>query len=315
MTAADIIELSEVPGFGAVYARAAAQAARMKARKPSASSLPDRSVTVRGLTVDRDHYANFQHLMGDSVGTHLHPGYVHVLTFPLAMHLLTEKDFPLPLLGMVHITNEVTQTRGIAIDEPMNVVASIRNPRPHYAGTLLDAVVEVWCGDELVLVDTSGYLVRGSNLGGPRPDKPEREEFTPPPASQRWKLAADAGRKYATVSGDANPIHLSAMSAKLFGFDRAIVHGMYSASRAFTATGVSPARELTWSIEFEAPVKLPGTVMVGLMTEVAGEGAVFGPPLEPGRTRVSYMGWREGKGDRPARRHFFGCVEHGGVSQ
>ena len=46
---------------------------------------------------------------------------------------------------------------------------------------------------------------------------------------------ADIGRRYGLVSGDMNPIHLSAPSAKLFGFRQAIAHGLWTKARALAA--------------------------------------------------------------------------------
>ena len=51
----------------------------------------------------------------------------------------------------------------------------------------------------------------------------------------RWKAPADIGRQYAKVSGDYNPIHLSAVSAKLFGFPTAIAHGLWNKARTLAA--------------------------------------------------------------------------------
>lgn len=278
--------------FSTTLRRAAGQALRHRlGQVPSA--LPDRVVREE-VHPDPEKAAAFSHLVGDVAGTYLHPGYVHTLGFPLTMRLLTEKDFPLPLLGMVHISNTVTTTRGIRLDDTLEIIASIDGVRPHYAGTLVDSMLRVSVDRTEVFTDHSEYLVRGSDFGGERPDRPEREPFVPPAQSAAWKLAGNAGRTYADVSGDRNPIHLTKISAKLFGFDRPIVHGMYSASRAFSAAGVSAARPLTWFVGFDAPIKLPGTV--AFSTSRAGG-------------RVEYVGWRAARGDREARRHFHGYVE------
>lgn len=37
-------------------------------------------------------------------------------------------------------------------------------------------------------------------------------------ANAVWRVSADVGRRYATVSGDVNPIHLSALAARALGF-------------------------------------------------------------------------------------------------
>lgn len=287
------IEHDKLPTFRETFTAAAAQAARMKAGRGKATSLPRTQARAETIA-DAEKHAEFVHLMGDTVTDHLHPGYVHAVGFPLTMSLLVRKDFPLPLLGMLHITNHVTQTRGIELGETMELIASIENPRPHYAGTLIDSVVRVNVDGEEVMVDTAGYLVRGSELGGARPDRPEREEFVPGEAQSLWSLAGDTGRKYAKVSGDGNPIHLTKLSAKPFGFNKPIVHGMYSASRAYSATRLGNDGPREWFVEFEAPIALPGRVQFGISRD---------------NGRAEYAGWRAARGDKPARRHFKGYVE------
>lgn len=287
------IELDSLPSFGQTFSAAALQAGRMKTGRGVPRELPGVEAAVT-TAIDRARHAQFVHLVGDTVTSHVHPGYIHAIGFPLTMSLLVRKDFPLPLLGMLHITNQVTQTRGIGDGEELVMVASVENARPHYAGTLIDCVVRVSADGEEVLVDRSGYLVRGSDFAGERPERPERVDFVPGTPTSVWNLGGDTGRKYAQVSGDGNPIHLSKVSAKPFGFDRPIVHGMYSASRAYSATGVGNDGPRDWFVEFEAPVSLPGTVQFRTVRDGA---------------EVSYEGWRAAKGDKPARRHFNGYVQ------
>jgi acyl dehydratase len=42
----------------------------------------------------------------------------------------------------------------------------------------------------------------------------------------KLRLPAGLSRQYARVSGDYNPIHLSSLSAKVFGFRSVVAHGM-----------------------------------------------------------------------------------------
>lgn len=277
--------------FSTVLRRAVAQGVRHKIGTP-ASTLPDRTIR-KTVHADPVKAAEFAHLMGDEVRTYLHPGYVHTLGFPLTMSLLTEKDFPLPLLGMVHISNTITSLKPIRIDDELEIEASIDGARPHYAGTLLDSMIRVSVGGEEVYSSHSEYLVRGSDFGGERPERPQREEFVAPRATAQWKLDGRAGRTYAAVSGDSNPIHLTKLTAKVFGFDRPIVHGMYSASRAFSATATDLEKPFEWFVGFDAPIKLPGTVEFAVSKENGS---------------AHYVGWRRGRGEKPARRHFHGYV-------
>ena len=54
-------------------------------------------------------------------------------------------------------------------------------------------------------------------------------------AARPTSAPRDIGRRYGRVTGDLNPIHLSALSARLFGFRRAIAHGMWTKARALAA--------------------------------------------------------------------------------
>jgi acyl dehydratase len=62
------------------------------------------------------------------------------------------------------------------------------------------------------------------------------------------------------VSGDHNPIHLHPLSARLFGFKRAIVHGMWSKAHTLAAfEGRLPAG-FTIDVRFKLPIMLPSKV-------------------------------------------------------
>ena len=74
---------------------------------------------------------------------------------------------------------------------------------------------------------------------------------------------SDIGRRYARISGDFNPIHWFAFSARLFGFKRAIAHGLWTQARALACLqplGVDrPARLQTL---FKRPLLLPAQTTV-----------------------------------------------------
>jgi acyl dehydratase len=90
----------------------------------------------------------------------------------------------------------------------------------------------------------------------------------------RWMVPADAGRRYARVSGDYNPIHLWTVTARPFGFDRPIVHGMWSLARVVAALGPGLGTEaLTVAVSFKRPVALPAQVT--LKHWPAGKGTAF----------------------------------------
>ncbi|MGB2172957.1 MAG: MaoC family dehydratase, partial [Porticoccaceae bacterium] len=78
---------------------------------------------------------------------------------------------------------------------------------------------------------------------------------------ESWALPNDLGRLYSSISGDYNPIHLSALSAKLFGFKRSIAHGMWSKARCLAAMdSLIPEVGYSVDVNFLKPVFLPSKV-------------------------------------------------------
>ena len=66
------------------------------------------------------------------------------------------------------------------------------------------------------------------------------------------------GRRYGWLSGDLNPIHLADRGARLFGFERAVAHGMWSMARSLAALGPAAlAPPVQVLVEFKFPLFMP----------------------------------------------------------
>ncbi len=78
--------------------------------------------------------------------------------------------------------------------------------------------------------------------------------------SAEWRLGGDLGRRYAAVSGDRNPIHMHAWSAKPLGFKQAIAHGMWTKARCLAAVESRLPDAFRVDVRFRKPIFLPGRV-------------------------------------------------------
>ena len=182
--------------------------------------------------------------------------YPHLTAFPMAMSLMTRRDFPFPLLGLVHIRNMIEQPRPISAAEPLTFHVSIAQPYDYPRGSAFDVTADARNEfGETVWHSVSTYLHR---TGGGSAGRRFEPAASLPPA---WHLPPDLGRRYASISGDRNPIHLYPWTAKLFGFRRQIAHGMWTMARCLAALGAteSPAA-IHVSVDFRAPVPLPSWV-------------------------------------------------------
>ena len=260
MSATETRELQSPPGGLGLLARAAAPMVPLASRLPfvagGGKALPDLELVLRDARADRDALAGYARVCAFPLRNTLPATYPHVLAFPLHMALMTDGRFPFPAIGLVHVANAITQHRPIAVTEPLTITVRARDLQPHPKGRTFAIATEARSGDELVWEETSTMLRRGGGTGEQRKE-PAKAELE---ASATWRLPGDLGRRYAAVSGDRNPIHLHDLTAKAFGFPRAIAHGMWTAARCLAALDARLPDAFTAEVEFRRPILLPATV-------------------------------------------------------
>lgn len=236
--------------------------------------LPDLALTRHDVPVDPAHVAAYAALCGFPRQDTLPVSYPHLLAFPLHLAIMTDSSFPFPAIGTVHLENSITAHRPIAIGERLQVTARPANLRAHAKGTACDLLTTIHSGGEPVWEETSTFLRRGKGDGS----RPAEEGGLALPAAPRgtteWRLPGDLGRRYAAVSGDHNPIHLYALTAKAFGFPRQIAHGMWSLARCLGAVENRLPGAVRVGAAFKTPLLLPGRVSFGLTT--TDDGLTFG---------------------------------------
>ncbi|MGY2875131.1 hypothetical protein ACVW00_002321 [Marmoricola sp. URHA0025 HA25] len=264
--------------------------------RKTGGELPDLRLTRPGVEIDPAHAAAYAEVCGFAQsgirGQALPLTYPHMLAFPLHMGIMTDGSFPYPAIGTVHLRNAISQHRPIAPTEVLDVTAVANNLRGHAKGKVFDLVTTITSGDDTVWESTSTYLRVGKG------DNAATAEGAPlevvPSNGVEWRLPGNLGRRYAAVSGDHNPIHLYPLTAKAFGFQRQIAHGMWSKARCIAAIANRLPGEVTVEVEFKKPIVLPGTVAFGsrVVDDGAHQGVDFsltnprtGAPHLVGRTR------------------------------
>ncbi|MFE9866796.1 MaoC family dehydratase [Streptomyces sp. NPDC005506] len=258
-------------GLTASLVRGALTSPFKRAGRPGAALPADRLV-VRDVRIAPGPLASYSRICGFSESGTLPLTYPHVLSFPLAMRLMTGRSFPLPVVGLVHTWIEITRHRAPHPTEVLELTVYAHALVPHRRGTEVTMVTEARSGGELVWESRSGYLSRHSTRGAsPAVESgPPTQPTAGLPAAAEWRLPGDLGRRYGAASGDRNPIHLYPLTARLFGFPRAIAHGMWTVARCL-AESAEPGRISYVRADFRAPVLLPATVTYA----VDGAGTAF----------------------------------------
>lgn len=252
----------EIPAGLRNMARAAAGALPFI---PRADRLPDRTLTVENIPIDPGNVAAYGAVTGLRYRDAVPLTYPFALTFPTVMELITGFDFPFPAIGAVHVDNSITRYRPIAVSDTVGVRVHAENLREHRKGLLVDVVTDVRVGNEPAWHQITTFLhpQRTSLSGEPKPEPPAQPKLPPPKAILR--ITPRQIRRYAAISGDRNPIHTSAVGAKLFGFPTVIAHGMFSAAAVLANIEGQLPDSVRYTVKFGKPVLLPASL--GLYTE------------------------------------------------
>jgi acyl dehydratase len=237
--------------------------------------MPALERSASGVRIDSDALAAYDRVCGFTLRDALPATYLHVEAFPMHMALMTDGRFPFPAVGLVHLSNRIVVHRPALVSEIFDLVVRATPIEPHPKGRTFALVSEARVDGELVWEDVSTMLRRGGGSadarnggtegGGSGASAEDRESDGPIGGQTRgapveWRLAGDLGRRYGSVSGDRNPIHMHALSARLFGFPQAIAHGMWTKARALAALESTLPDAYTVDVSFRKPILLPGRV-------------------------------------------------------
>jgi acyl dehydratase len=266
------------PGMLALFARAGAGLIPGADRLPviggggRSEEMPTLALRLTDQSVNRDKLAAYSRVCGFQLSDTLPPTYPHILAFPLHLALMTDPGFPFPAIGLVHISNQITEHRPIGAHEKLSLKVWATQLEPHPRGTQFSLRTEASVGGEVVWEEVSTNLRRGGGgaaqapgpaggRGEPAPREREHQrEAERLPAAATWRLRGDLGRRYASVSGDINPIHMHPLSARLFGFSSAIAHGMWTKARCLAALAGRLPGAFAVEVSFRRPILLPATV-------------------------------------------------------
>jgi acyl dehydratase len=256
--------LSSAPAILPLYAKAALPAVPGVARLPFVRrvcrELPEGRLLLRDVAVRPRHLGRYLGVCGFPASKTLPPTYLHVLAFPLQLAVLTDRHFPYPAVGLVHAADRITVKRPLDAAERFDITVYVDRLRPHPRGTAFDLVTEASVAGEPVWEELSTLLRRGGNRDSTRHDGVDEADIAEAAGTARWRLPSDLGRRYAAASGDRNPLHLSGLTARAFGYPRPIAHGMWTLARCLAALDHELPAAYTVDASFTRPVPLPSTV-------------------------------------------------------
>lgn len=298
MTAAEGPASSSLPRFEVSLARALAAPWKRSAR--AATTIPPVTTSLVSWRPDPKRLAGFRELLGSSAPIPI--GFPQVPITALQVDLMSAWSFPVRVVGLIHPGFVVEVLDELPADEPWDLRVWVSSGRNVRSGLEFDLCGEVSVAGRVRWRSTAMTLSRSRSAAGahgsaaPGLDLPEQWG-----RQEALRVPEGTGRAFARVSGDVNPIHLHAATARLFGFRRPIAHGWWTAGRVAARLGVDearPGRKL--EIVFRRPVEIPSAPT--LCSSTARGSVTFALLPEPGVGDV----------DEPMRPLAFGCVTDDG---
>ena len=237
---------------------------RRHALVPDGEIVPRLEGGVAAVRANSGHLARYREVCGFADDGNLPITYPHVLAMPLQFAILTHPRFVVRLMGLIHIANEIEHSRALPAGAQYGLRSWIEGHRDTERGHEFDLFTSVEDGHGTAWLEKSTLLARRASTAKPasrgarqalRYEKPGDGDR---PAATDIDVSRPIGRRYAWLSGDLNPIHLADRGARLFGFERAVAHGMWSMARCLAALGAAPlAPPVRATVEFKFPLYLP----------------------------------------------------------
>lgn len=246
----DLIETGPLPfGFMALGA------ARGLFKPSGPAHLPSRLWT-RTVRLDPDDYGPYARFCGFGPEQGVPMTWPYVLSFPLQMRLMLAQDFPYPAMGMVHLASHIRQESRLHASDTLRLICGTGRFHAHPKGQAFSLDIRAERDGATIWSATSFYLRRGA--AGQGADLPSLSRGKLDHKIETIEARLATARRYARLSGDANPIHTSEILARILGFPRPLAHGMWTKARALSAlTEGRPVDAASAEVSFKNPLLMP----------------------------------------------------------
>ncbi len=269
MTRSYSLNFSAPPSLWTIYPRVISS--RKPVLVPEARIATHIDASQAPVRIDAAHLARYREVCGISGDARFLPiAYPHVLAGALHLAMLSSDGFPVRLMGLVHVANRIEQRRPLPAVGGGELRAFVHGHRETGRGQEFDLLTEWHADGEVAWSETSTFLARRRRPPAEPASAPTTSRDATqlaadiPVTSTSFRALAGLGRAYGRVSGDMNPIHLSDLTARAFGFDAAIAHGMWTLARSLAEleAGLDDAWPRKLEVGFKLPVLLPAWVLL-----------------------------------------------------
>ncbi len=220
-------------------------------RRPDWRSAGRLEVGAQGVWFDPARVDAFLRTCGGCEPPQLPLTFPYALVTPLHLAVLALPAFPLPVMGLLHREERIVRHRTLAVGTRVDVTVVVDAFRELPSGVGFDLHTTLTQGGQVAWTSRSTMVRR---VGRP----PQRAARAPEATGGgvAVQVPVGAGRRYAWVSRNFDPIHVSTVGARLLGHPRALVHGMWTVARCVAELG-EPTGAAELDVRFRSPLYAP----------------------------------------------------------
>lgn len=241
------------------------------------------SASCNNISITKDHHYKYLELCGYKKHTQTQTisaereqmvpsPYIQVLASPLHLQIISHPAFPFSPFGMIHVRNEIELIEPITTRDSLDILCTFNSVQTLPSGHEGQIVTTAFKQGRRVWHSDLTFLIRKNRA---RNAKPKRKKATEgvlddemlssnasPLLTTSWELPSQLGWKYARISNDYNPIHLSKLTSRVFGFPSPIAHGMWTLARSSATLSelISSFTPHRMTIHFKRPAFLTNPV-------------------------------------------------------
>ena len=251
-----------------------------KRNQKKLTALPELTLKVSDFAINTEQFNQYLESFGFNEHDKVPAPFFYLATQTSQLFLLTQSRFPLSPAGLVHLGVCFEQHQAMLSKHWNNsqsgnyILMSIVNQRHSKKGLVFDIETKFYDQQKTAYLKiTNTYLARAIRVNSHEGlpvlcDFNQADETIPPSLDSAITLNQHAGKRYARLSGDYNPIHLSRFTAKLFGFKRPIIHGIFLVSKAYAQLhNKQNSPPIKGVFQFKSPFYLPGQGQLSIHTQ------------------------------------------------